>query len=174
MLAQDKGVEDEDDAVERIASSFSMDDLLTRPTYETARNDEDDLTGRRGDDGVMGAFNVADFDDDFWSKTVPVEEQEAAKKVVEKEEHIAEPSVRTARLQQTNYAEDSLAKARGGSDDDSDDDYAGSKKNRKKDLAPETDGGLTQKQQKQFIKAFRKFGIVGRIKDMLKDPALSV
>ena len=66
----------EDDAVERIASSFSMDDLLTRPTYETAQNDEDNLTGRCADAGVMGAFNVADFDDDFWANTVPLEEQE--------------------------------------------------------------------------------------------------
>jgi hypothetical protein len=114
---------------------------LARPTHDTAQNEEDNLTAGAGDGDVMNAFSVADFDDDFWSQTVPQEEQEAARKAAEEAKAVKEPTVRAARLQQKNYSEASLAKARGGSDDDgdSDDDEAyagGGKKGRKKDLAP--------------------------------------
>ena len=127
--------------VEKIASAFNFADVLARPTHDTVQNEEDNLTAGAGDGDVMNAFSVADFDDDFWSQTVPQEEQAAALKAAEDAKAVKEPTVRAARLQQKNYSEASLAKARGGSDDDgdSDDDEAyagGGKKGRKKDLAP--------------------------------------
>ena len=150
---------------------------LRRPTYETAKNDEESLTSGAADDDVLNAFNVADFDDDFWQSTVPQEEQDAARKANDEEKKVKEPTVRGARLKSTNYAESNLAKARGGSDDEySDEEYGGGgggggKKGKQKDLAPP--GGLTEKNRKKFIHVFRKFGVVDRITAILKDPSLA-
>ena len=47
----------------------------------------------------------------------------------------------------------------------------GSKKRKQEDLAPP--GGLSEKDRQKFIHVFKKFGVVKRITDMLKDPSLS-
>jgi chromodomain-helicase-DNA-binding protein 1 len=171
----DNEEEDEAKAVESIASEIDMDDLLARPSYETAKNEE---TPGEGGSALMSSFNTVDFDENFWEKTIAAEDQEKAKEL-EEQEKLKDIVEHDRKREKVSYNEDEAfgGGGGGGDDDDSDDDiFEDGLKGRKQkeDLGKGLGRCLNAAQKKQFVHAFRKFAMTERIDSILKDAELEV
>ena len=159
--------EDDESAVDKIASELDYGNLLERPSYETAKDEE--APGAGGSE-LMKTFNTIDIDDNFWENTIAKNEQEKAKAA-----EAAKDTVEGERQREKVNYDEGNAYADG---DDSDDDiFEDGLKNRRKrtskeDMAPDA-ACLNAAEKKRWLNAFRKFGMNERLDAILADADLS-
>lgn len=173
-LFSGKPEEDEESAVESIASEIDMEDLLARPSHETAKNDE----APSSSSSLMSSFNTVDFDENFWEKTIAAEDQEKAREEEEKEK-LKDIVEHDRRREKVSYNEDdAFSGSRGtdGDDDDDDDIFEDGLKARKhrEDLGKGLGQCLNAAQKKLFVHSFRKFAMTERIDSVIRDAELEV
>lgn len=167
--------EDNAAAAEKIASAMDLDALLERPSHDSAKNDEDLTSMASGQSGLLGAFNVTDFDEGFWEKTIPqAEQQKAEEEETEKQRGEVLSGARATR-KAVNYAHDGTNHTDDADTDPFEDGEwgASSKKDKSEDQAPYVQC-LNEKECKSFIKAFKKFAMSERIEDILREAGLVV
>lgn len=165
--------EDDAAAIEKIASGVDLDALLVRPSHDTAKNDED-LTGMASDQsGLLSSFNVTDFDENFWEKTISEEDQQKAREEDTNQTGDILTGARASR-KQINYAQDGTNQIDADADPFEDGEWREFKKaSNVQDLAPPV-SCLSERQLKSFIKAFKKFAMSERMAEILREADLQV